>query len=428
LVTDLPADFETFGQAVDTSLAELKGGTSGQVLSKASNTDMDFTWVTSDDANAIQNTIVDAKGDLIAASASDVPARLAVGANGEILVADSSTATGLKWSTVTAASTLVNPVINGGMDIWQRGTSFTIGAGAFTADRWKCSTGGPTLTVSRQTTSDTTNLPNIQYSTRVQRNSGQTSTAAFNFANSFESVNSTPFVGKTVTFSFYARAGANYSATSNALSANLYSGTGTDQNWIDVAYTGQATVAGGTATLTTTWQRFAFTGTIGATATELAIVLQAAGTGTAGANDWYEVTGVQIDLGTYTNSTAPTFRRSGGEFQGELANCQRYYWRTTDDSNADSMGVFGLSTNTTSMLASITFPVNMRVQPSTIDFANLRIYDGNNVYAVTALALSSPSPQIGQVIATVASGLTSSRAYFIIGASGNGYIGWNAEL
>ena len=45
LVTDLPADFEVFGQAVDTSLADLKGGTTGQVLSKASATDMDFTWV-----------------------------------------------------------------------------------------------------------------------------------------------------------------------------------------------------------------------------------------------------------------------------------------------------------------------------------------------------------------------------------------------
>jgi hypothetical protein len=46
LVTDLPADFEVFGQAVDTSLADLLGGTSGQVLSKNSNTDMDFVWVT----------------------------------------------------------------------------------------------------------------------------------------------------------------------------------------------------------------------------------------------------------------------------------------------------------------------------------------------------------------------------------------------
>jgi len=48
LVTDLPADFEVFGQAVDTTMADLKGGTSGQILSKASNTDMDFTWITND--------------------------------------------------------------------------------------------------------------------------------------------------------------------------------------------------------------------------------------------------------------------------------------------------------------------------------------------------------------------------------------------
>ena len=55
-------------------------------------------WVSSDDPNAIQNTIVDAKGDLIAATANDTPARLAVGANDTLLVADSTTATGLKWA------------------------------------------------------------------------------------------------------------------------------------------------------------------------------------------------------------------------------------------------------------------------------------------------------------------------------------------
>lgn len=101
LVTDLPADFEVFGQAVATSMADLLGGTTGQVLSKASNTNMDFTWVTSDDANAIQNTIVDAKGDLIGATAADTPARLAVGTNGQVLTADSTAATGLAWATPT---------------------------------------------------------------------------------------------------------------------------------------------------------------------------------------------------------------------------------------------------------------------------------------------------------------------------------------
>jgi hypothetical protein len=104
LVTDLPADFEVFGQAVATSLADLLGGTTGQVLAKASNTDMDFSWVAQDDSNAIQNAIVDAKGDLIAATAADTPARLAVGTNGQYLSADSTESTGLKWITPAAAS------------------------------------------------------------------------------------------------------------------------------------------------------------------------------------------------------------------------------------------------------------------------------------------------------------------------------------
>jgi len=98
LVTDLPADFEVFGQAVDTSMADLKGGTSGQVLSKNSNTDMDFVWVTSDDANAIQNAIINAKGDLIAGSANDTPAILSVGANDLLVTAASGEATGLKYT------------------------------------------------------------------------------------------------------------------------------------------------------------------------------------------------------------------------------------------------------------------------------------------------------------------------------------------
>ena len=99
LVKDGATAIETLGDSIDASLLDLKGGTSGQVLAKNSNTDMDFVWVTTDDTNAIQNAIVDAKGDLIAATAADTPARLAVGANGTVLTADSAEATGLKWAT-----------------------------------------------------------------------------------------------------------------------------------------------------------------------------------------------------------------------------------------------------------------------------------------------------------------------------------------
>jgi hypothetical protein len=95
--------------AIDTSLVDLKGGTTGQVLAKASNTDMDFVW--SADSAGIPATIIDAKGDLIAGTAADTAGRLAVGANNTFLVADSTAATGLKWD---GAWTSYTPA-NGGM-------------------------------------------------------------------------------------------------------------------------------------------------------------------------------------------------------------------------------------------------------------------------------------------------------------------------
>ena len=121
LVKDLPADFEVFGQAVDTDLADLKGGTTGQVLSKTSNTDLDFTWTTPNvgDITEVQagtgisisdgtgpiptitNTVAtefDSKGDLIVGTGADTFDRLAVGTNDYVLTADSSTTTGLKWA------------------------------------------------------------------------------------------------------------------------------------------------------------------------------------------------------------------------------------------------------------------------------------------------------------------------------------------
>ena len=102
LVTNLPADFNTFGQAVDTSMSELLGGTTGQVLSKTSATNMDFTWVTPTD-----QTPLTTKGDLFAFTTVD--ARLAVGSNYGFLQADSTQATGLLWN--NAAWTSYTPTL-----------------------------------------------------------------------------------------------------------------------------------------------------------------------------------------------------------------------------------------------------------------------------------------------------------------------------
>jgi len=71
LVTDLPADFEVFGQAVATSMADLLGGTTGQVLSKASNTDMDFTWIEQDDSTLAFNAQTGTTYTLVVADAAN---------------------------------------------------------------------------------------------------------------------------------------------------------------------------------------------------------------------------------------------------------------------------------------------------------------------------------------------------------------------
>ena len=119
LVKDGATAIAALGQDIDTAFVDLKGGTTGQILAKASNTDLDYSWITNDvgDITAVtagtgisgggtsgavtitnsMATAIDAKGDLIAGTGADAFSRLAAGANGLALVTDSTASAGLKW-------------------------------------------------------------------------------------------------------------------------------------------------------------------------------------------------------------------------------------------------------------------------------------------------------------------------------------------
>jgi hypothetical protein len=366
------------------------------------------------------NSPLTAKGDLFGYSTTQ--ARVAVGNDGETLVADSSTATGLRYQAPVAA----NPVINSAFQVWQRGTSISVAASttAFTTDRFMLEARpSQACTVSRQVTNDTTNLPFIQYCARVQRNSGQTGTFTNYFTTSFETINSIPFVGKTVTLSFYARKGADYSATSSILVSNVASGTGTDQN-ISVSYTGNTDQTQNN-TLTTTWQRFTQTVTIASTKTEIALGFSWTPVGTASTNDYYEITGIQLEVG----SVATQFKTNGATFQGELAACQRYYWRVNAGEPYSPYGT-GAAQTTTKQNATVLFPQIMRTKPSAIDYNALLVLNpGVAGVAVTALTQSEGNVKSSFLSATVASGLTA-NSFYVLSADGtsNGYLGFSAEL
>ena len=230
-----------------------------------------------------------------------------------------------KLTTTTAVTSNRNKVLNGDFKVWQRGTSTTVtSSNGYTADRWLSWTwgSGGSVTTSRQVTGDTTNLPNTQYCARFQRVAANTNLDVLLLGQPFETSTSIQFAGKSVVCSFYIRKGANFSGSGNALGFELWGNTTTNVGLVSLS-SGKTNIAAAGVTLTATWQKVSCTGTVGTSVTQIAPVFFYTPVGTAGANDYFEVTGIQVEEG----SVATPF-----EFEDigtTLAKCQRYYWSGT---------------------------------------------------------------------------------------------------
>jgi hypothetical protein len=361
-------------------------------------------WASLDDPNAIQNTIVDAKGDLITATGADVPARLAVGNNGDTLVADSATATGLRYKEDYAAGK--NKIINGDFGVWQRGTSFspTPGVETYTADRWVAYVDGTTTsTFSRQSFTPGTAPVSGYESSFFYRAliTSQTGGSGSYIYQKIEDVRT--FANQTVTMSLWAKAAASGSA-SIYLTQNFGSG-------------GSGTVNGtpSTINLTTSWQRFTYSvavpsisgKTIG-TGSFLAFYVQL----TANLAQTVDIWGVQVE----ESPVATAFQTATGTIQGELAACQRYFYRWNGDVGDAFCYVPAhcQAYSTTQATGILQMPQTMRTKPSFTagTIASFAVTKSDNtVTATTAIAGDTFNPD------SVALTLTAGASTFTAGNS-----------
>ncbi len=319
-----------------------------------------------------------------------------------------------------------NVIINGGFDIWQRGTSTFDGtAYRYTADRWQAVRGG--YAAGQSLTRQTAGLDGFRYCTRVARDSGNTSTAILYLAQTVETANSIQFQNKQVVLSFYARSGANYSASGSVLNARLATGTGTDQNHFNGGFTNETNIINSNVTLTTTWQRFTLSGFAASTTTQIGLTFLFTPTGTAGAADYFEITGVQVEA---NYQPTPFEQRPIGV---ELALCQRYYFRKTPSGGSITYATFGtVSTTADYIFATIYFPTSMRTAPTSFDVSAVGTW-----YAEIPTSAGAPSSVVQTYRATLEcfqilfgkSGLNSGEAGQLLqNNNAAAFIGASAEL
>jgi hypothetical protein len=317
------------------------------------------------------------------------------------------------------------------MDVWQRGTSFAgIASSTYTADRWISVLQGTSISC---TATQDTSVPsvNFKYSLKYQQlTTSATSVAQYTARQVIEQTNVLPLLGKSATLSFWYR--SNKTGSHGVRILATFNTGGTDQATtftVNAANTWEYKTVAVTALSTVTAASASPTG-IGALV-DIGFRVDAAGFTTIAANDFFQFTGVQLELG----STATTFSRAGGTIQGELAACQRYFQIYGGTQSYELIGSSSVAASSTSAYAGVDLLVEMRTTPSIVTsfYSNVNEFTldgGNNNYRLTALSLNSgANAKKVRLNCTVASGLTTSSCYpFLTFSTSTGKLALSSEL
>jgi|SRR5579859_3386634 len=304
---------------------------------------------------------------------------------------------------------------------WQRGTSFTAIANTltYTADRW-FAVGGASSSISVSKQANTA-IAGFGQALQWGRANANSNTAVINLGQVVETADSIRVQGQQVTLSFWAQAGAN--GPTQAVSVKLVAGTGTDQsaaNLVAGSWTGATNVINSTFIPTTTMTQYTFTGTVPANATQLGLLISYTPVGTAGANEWVQFVGVQLEAGQYVSNFEHL------DVQMVLEICQRYFFNIAEPAAGVVVGA-GMVTTTNNEIVMLNLPVQMRAAPTvTVTSGSWKLNIAGTATAAAGFAAGTThTPNYISVVSTTTA--TSGQATLLQGGGGAGVIQASAD-
>ena len=300
-----------------------------------------------------------------------------------------------------------NLIINGAMQVAQRGTSFSssaVGGGRYTVDRWSV----PNRTRAVQSSDAPTGF---KYSLFIDREQSA-GIEPFTISTGLETQDIVQT--GTYTLSFYAK-----SPTVTTVNVNVQDRTNVSEGGTN----NESFLTDEAVTITSSWARYSVNFTLSDvvfTGTSLRLSI---GNTTAALTSELYITGVQLEVGSVASSYE---HRSYGE---ELALCQRYYWRLAADDSPDVQSYWAMAVGDgTNMYTPIIFPTQMRSTPSLDASNNTSDYRtiGNQANTFDTFALSNASPKTALLSTVLA--VAAGQSVVVRGRQAGAYIAFEAEL